>query len=148
MRVVKLWCFQAHFPCTPLFTQASVYRWHFAGCTGDIDSDAFFRQPGLLLQVVLDDSCALLEFWFTVWLLLSCAGRAGCFLDARSSLQGRVDRFVTACGPFTVSIICFCGFTFCSALMLPVCFCKVYLHGYADYSVFRAVAMVGAPSTA
>lgn len=33
------------------------------------------------------------------------------------------------------------------ALRLPVCFCKAYLHGYADYSVFRAVAMVGVPST-
>lgn len=45
-RVVKLWCFQTHFLCTPFFTQASVYRWHFAGGTGDIDSDAFFQATG------------------------------------------------------------------------------------------------------
>lgn len=41
MRVVKLWCCQAHFLHTLLFTQGSVYRWYFAGGIGDIASDVF-----------------------------------------------------------------------------------------------------------
>ena len=115
MRVAKLWCCQTHFLCTLLFTQVSVYRRYFAGGTGDIDSDAFFRQSGLFLQAASGYPCALLVLRLAFWLFAApYAGRTGCFFDARFPLQHRVDRFVAACGPFTVSIICFCGFTFCS----------------------------------